>query len=122
MLEPIDFRQFARALGTVHHFEAGDTIFRESDPPTFMYIVLSGSVEIAAHDKVIDTVYEGKALGILSLLDGKPRSATARAKEPCELAMLDQKKFRYMVEEVPNVVWYVMSELGDRLRATNAAL
>jgi CRP-like cAMP-binding protein len=56
------------------------------------------------------------------LLDGQPRTITARATETSELALMDQKKFRYMVEEVPNFVWYVMTELAGRLRATNAAL
>ena len=122
MRQPIDFREFARALGTVVRFGAGDIIFREADPPTCMYIVLSGCVEITAHDKVIETIHESKALGILSLLDGQPRTATARVKEPSELALMDMKKFRYMVEEVPNFVWFVMTELAARLRATNAAL
>jgi CRP-like cAMP-binding protein len=87
-----------------------------------MYIVLSGSVEITAQDKVIETLSESRALGILSLLDGQPRTITARVTEPSELALMDQKRFRYMVEEVPNFVWYVMTELAGRLRATNAAL
>jgi len=35
---------------------------------------------------------------------------------------MDKKKFRYMVEEIPNFVWFVMEELAHRLRTTNAAL
>lgn len=118
----IDFREFARAVGTVMNYAAGDIIFRENDPPNFMYIVLSGSVEITGHAKVIETIHEGNALGILSLLDEQPRTTTARAKDRCELAIMDRRKFRYMVEEIPNFVWYVMDELAHRLRTTNAAL
>jgi CRP-like cAMP-binding protein len=122
MQEPVDFREFARALGTVVRFGPGDIVFRESDPPSCMDIVLTGRVEITAQDKVIETISESRALGILSLLDGQPRTITARVTEPSELALMDQKRFRYMVEEVPNFVWYVMTELAGRLRATNAAL
>jgi CRP/FNR family cyclic AMP-dependent transcriptional regulator len=118
----VDFREFARAVGTVMNYAAGDLIFRENDPPNFMYIVLSGSVEITGHTKVIETIHEGNALGILSLLDEQPRTTTAHAKERCELAIMDRRKFRYMVEEMPNFVWYVMDELAHRLRTTNAAL
>jgi CRP-like cAMP-binding protein len=32
------------------------------------------------------------------------------------------KKFRFMVEETPNFVWFVLNELASRLRATNALL
>jgi CRP-like cAMP-binding protein len=122
MPQPVDFREFARALGTVVRFGPGDIVFRETDPPCCMYIILTGSVELTAHDKVIETLSESRAIGMLSLVDGQPRTATARVTEPTELALMDQKKFRYMVEEVPNFVWYVMSEMAERLRATNAAL
>lgn len=121
-LEPADFRQFARSVGTVMTYRAGDIIFRENDPPRFMYVVLTGVVEIGSHHKIIEMVHEGHALGIISLLDNQPRTATARATEDCELALLDSRKFRYMVEEAPNFVWYVMAELAHRLRTTNAAL
>ncbi len=120
--EPIDFREFARSVGTVMTYRAGDIIFRENDPPRYMYVVLSGAVEVMSHSKIIEIIHEGQALGIISLLDEQQRTATARATADCELALLDRRKFRYMVEEAPNFVWYVMAELAHRLRMPNAAL
>ena len=117
-----DFRPLARALGAVMDFPANEIIFRDGDPPRYMYVVLKGKIEVSAKRKVIETIGEGEALGILSLLDGNPRTITARAIEPCELALLDVKKFRFMVEETPNFVWFVLNELASRLRATNALL
>ncbi|NVO14029.1 MAG: cyclic nucleotide-binding domain-containing protein [Rhodoplanes sp.] len=122
MHDPIDFREFARALGTVVDYATGNTVFSEGDTPRYMYIVLAGSVDIVHRDKLIETIAQGDAFGILGLLDEQPRTVTARAKENCELAVIERKKFRYMVEEVPNFVWYVMDELAQRLRSTNAAL
>ena len=63
---------------------------------------------------------KAQALGMLALIDDRPRITTARATEPCELALLDKKKFRFMVEETPNFVWFVIDEFASRLRATNA--
>jgi CRP/FNR family cyclic AMP-dependent transcriptional regulator len=120
--EKTDFRPIARALGTVLEYAANDFIFREGDPPRYMYMVLKGSVEVSTKSKVIEIVREGKAFGMLSLLDDMPRTNTARAVEPCELALLDKKKFRFMIEEAPNFVWFVLGEFGSRLRATNALL
>jgi len=122
MHEVIDFRDFARAVGTVMTYHPDDIIFRESETPRYMYVVLAGSVEIVSHGKVIEVIGAGQALGIISLLDGMHRTSTARAREISELAIIDGKKFRFMVEEVPNFVWYVMDELAHRLRTTNAAL
>jgi CRP/FNR family cyclic AMP-dependent transcriptional regulator len=122
MHKDIDFREFARGVARVETYRKNDVIFHENDPPNHMYIVLSGSVEISRHSKVIETVGEGMAIGILSLLDGNPRATTARADGDCQLAVMDRRKFRYMVEDVPNFVWYVMNELAHRLRTTNAAV
>ena len=117
-----DFREYAKALGSVVGFSKGQTLFAEGEPPRYVYFILSGSVEVLVHDRVIETIEEGDAVGLVSLVDDQPRSVTARAKENCEVALLDKKKFRYMVEEIPNFVWFVLAELGMRLRAANAAL
>ena len=122
MTSEIDFREFASSVGTITDYEDGDAIFREGDHPAFMYVVLSGAVDIIAQNKNLDRIGAGKALGILSLLDGEPRTVTARASGATQLAVIDRKKFRFMIEEMPNFCWYVMGELAHRLRATNAAL
>jgi len=49
----IDMRQFARSVGTVMHYGPNDFVFNEGDEPRFMYVVLSGEVEISSHGKLI---------------------------------------------------------------------
>jgi CRP/FNR family cyclic AMP-dependent transcriptional regulator len=119
---PFDFRQLARGLGTVINYAAGDVVFREGDKPNYAYIILEGTVEVSSHDKVIERITEGRAFGVVSMIDKKQRSATAKAMEASEIALLDARQFRYMVETTPNFVWYVLAEIVDRLRATNSAL
>jgi CRP-like cAMP-binding protein len=118
----VDFRETARSIGATVTFPAGARIFREGDAPDHMYIVLEGAIDVTHRGQVIETIGPGDALGIISLLDNKPRSATAVVTQDTKLALIDRKNFRYMVEAVPHFVWYVMAELVVRLRATNAAL
>jgi len=118
----IDFRTFARSAGTVVTYKAGDVIFERGGAADFMWIVLSGSVEIESANKLIEVVGVNYAIGIISLIDDLPRSAIARVLEDSELIRIDPHQFRFMVEEMPNFGWYVMRQLADRLRATNAAL
>ncbi len=118
----VDFRETARGIGAMVRFPAGATLFREGDPADHMYILLNGSIDMKRKDKVIESIGPGDALGIVAIIDGKPRSATAVAVTDVELALIDRKNFRFMVETVPHFVWYVIAELVDRLRATNAAL
>ena len=116
------FLSFAQSTGKVAVFETGEAIFTEGDPPHFMYVLLDGAVSLTSHDRVIETIQKGSSLGILSLLDQQRRTVTAIASERTEVASFDRKRFRYMVEEVPNFSLYVMAELAHRLRATNAML
>jgi len=99
--EKTDFREIARDGGITLRFRAGDFIFREGDAASCMYIVLKGSVEMSTRDKIVVTIPEGKPFGMLSLIDKKPRANSARAKEECELALLDERAFRVLVEETP---------------------
>jgi CRP/FNR family transcriptional regulator, cyclic AMP receptor protein len=121
-LKDMDIRPIAAAFGTTLRYRAGDVLFREGDEAEAMYVLVSGAVEVSSRGRVIEVIAPGDGLGIVSLLDGKPRTAQAVAVQESELVVLDARKFRYMVEQVPNFVWYVMDELTQRLRATNAAL
>lgn len=117
-----DYREIARGLGTVIRYAPGDVLFREGEDPTFMYFVLSGRIEVKSHGKFIEFIEDGRALGTVSMVDKNPRSATAEAVVASEVALIDQKKFRFMVEEIPGFCWFVMDVLVHRLRATNQAL
>ena len=121
-VDEADFLTMARSMGTVVRIPANQDVFKLGDPPDHMYMILSGAVEVMGRDKLIERIGAGGSLGIVGLLDDKPRTTTAHVAEDAELAVIDKRRFRYMVESVPNFVWYVMNELVGRLRATNAAL
>jgi CRP-like cAMP-binding protein len=117
-----DYREVSRHAGRVVRLRPGEVLFREGDAAREMFVLLSGTLDIATHGRIIETVQPGDGLGILSLIDGKPRSATATARDDCELAALDERVFRFVVESTPGYVWFVIGEMAQRLRATNAAL
>lgn len=117
-----DYREIARHAGRTLRLSDGERLFAEGDGARDMFVLLSGAIEIAAQGRLIEVVRPGDGLGILSLLDGRPRSATATAKGACEVAALDERTFRFVVEATPGFVWFVLGAMAQRLRATNAAL
>ncbi len=121
-VEKTEFCAMARQMGTVIRFPAGASVFSEGEAADNMYVVLAGELDLRARDKLIEKLRPGDSLGIVGLMDEQARTVSALATSDVELAVLDRRRFRYMVESVPNFVWYVMSELVGRLRATNAAL
>lgn len=117
-----DYREVARHAGRTIRLAPGEVLFAEGEPAQEMYVVLSGSVEVSARGHVVEVVQPGDGLGILSLIDDLPRSATATAVAETEVAVLDPRQFRFVVENTPGFVWFVLGEMAQRLRATQAAL
>ena len=118
----IDMRTFAKSAGATVKVPAGSVVFNKGDTGDCMYIVQAGVIDMMIGDKVIETIGESQALGFMSMIDEQPRSSTARAKEACELSLIDARTFRFMIDEVPNFATYIMSMLARRIRGMGRAM
>jgi CRP-like cAMP-binding protein len=56
------------------------------------------------------------------MIDDQPRSSTAKARDACELTLIDPRIFRFMVDEVPNFATYIMGVLARRIRGMGKAM
>ena len=112
----IDMRTFAKGAGATIHVAPGGIVFNKGEPGDCMYIVQSGVIDMVIGDTVIETIGANEALGFMSMIDEMPRSSTARAREACELSLIDARTFRFMVDEVPNFSTYIMRVLARRIR------
>lgn len=122
MSAEIDMRQFARGAGTNLIFKAGTIVFTMGDPGNCMYVVQSGVIEMVLGDKVVEICGPNEAIGFMSMIDQAPRSSTARVKQDCELSLIDARKFRFMVDEVPNFALYIMGAMARRIRGMGQVL
>jgi CRP/FNR family transcriptional regulator, cyclic AMP receptor protein len=120
--DDIDMRLFAQRVGASVTFAAGSIVFNKDEPGSCMYVVQSGMIEMVIGDKVIEVCGPNEAIGFMSMIDGAARSSTARVKEPCELSLIDQRKFRFMVDEVPNFALYIMGAMARRIRGMSQAM
>lgn len=68
------------------------------------------------HQRVVDTVGPGGILGEMALIDRNPRSATAVAKTDCQLARVDETRFKFLSQQTPYFALEVMRMLAQRLR------
>jgi CRP-like cAMP-binding protein len=101
-----------------------EIVFDEGEEGQALYLVMSGRVLISkTHAGVSQTVAElepGSFFGDLALLDNSPRSAQARAMEPCEMAVFFRADFLGLLE-TDAVIGYKISlalarHIGLRLR------
>jgi CRP-like cAMP-binding protein len=115
----IDFQMLANAGFPPARYAAGDVIFAEGDKGDAMYVVRSGEVTVERNGSIMETLGGGSIFGEMALIDGAPRSATARAKTDCEVAPINEKTFLFLVHETPFFAIAVMRTLASRLRHMN---
>jgi CRP-like cAMP-binding protein len=82
-LSPMEIN-FLATLSKEMRFAAGDYIFREGDEGDLLYIVLDGKVMISkivvdSGEEALAFLERGDYFGEMALIDGKPRSAYAKA-------------------------------------------
>jgi len=118
----VDMRMFAKSAGANVTFPAGSIVFNKGDPGNCMYVVQSGVIEMVIGDTVVEVCGANEAIGFMSMIDAAPRSSTARVKEAVELSIIDQRKFRFMVDEVPNFATYIMGAMARRIRGMSQAM
>ncbi len=101
-------------------FKAGEVIFEENDIGAEMFVVMRGSVEIVkkVHDleKMLLVLEKGDFFGEMSLLEGLPRSASARAREDCELIAIHGTAFEQLIQSQPELAARMLKKMSERLR------
>jgi CRP-like cAMP-binding protein len=110
-------------IGKVLNKNAGEIIFTEGEPGHEMYVVISGKVEISLQHEtksiLLAELGNGDFFGEMSLLEGMPRSGTAKAVQHTQLVVLQQESFRQFMSSDSELAWRVMNGLSTRLRNQN---
>lgn len=94
----------------VESHEEGSVVINEGDPGTSMYLIASGEVKVytRAAGNNGGTLYlarlgEGDFFGEVSVLTGKPRTATITASQRTELLRLDKSKLDGVLSKHPGI-------------------
>lgn len=125
-LATLSERQMANLIKDFSLFRVGkgDVVFHQSDHSADLYIVIEGSAKASlineeGQELILATFQKGDFFGEMSLLDGRPRSATITAAEDSLLAVLKREKFLHSVKEDPIIAIDLLSALVRRLRMTD---
>ena len=105
--------------------ESNDILFRQGDRGNEMYIIVAGLLDIwtendAAHKLHLATLGPPEVVGELEIIDGKPRSASAKALQPTRLIALARDAFFDHIGNYPGMAVHMMTILSERLRQNNA--
>jgi len=103
-------------------FKAGDTIFKQGEPATELYVIKNGRVGIQLGNRILDTLDSYDIFGEMALIDQAPRSADAIAVTDVTLIPVSEKQFLFLVSQTPFFALKVMRVLARRLRAANKVI
>ena len=103
-------------------FAVGELLYSEGDTPSGLFVVLDGAVELVAGfaggvERVFGTVRTGQVLGLLSVIDGGARPATARAVESTRALAVNREAIAGLRARTPMTWAKIISGLGDQLAA-----
>jgi CRP-like cAMP-binding protein len=97
-------------------FAADEVLFEVGSDDRHMYAVREGEIEVYFGDLLIETVGPGGFVGEKSLIDEQPHTTTAIAKTDVVVAIIDEKKFLFLVHETPLFALQVMRIQAQRIR------
>lgn len=101
---------------------AGQPLFTEGDDGHQMFVLTSGNAEVIVQNRTVEVLQAGNIVGEMGIVSPGPRSATVIAQTDCEFVAVDEKRFHFLVQQVPYFATQVMRTLAERLRATNQRL
>ena len=94
---------------------AGTAVVTVGEPGDRFYLVRSGRLQVLAADgKVLGSIGAGGGFGELALLDRRPRNATVRAINDCELWSLDRGHFERWIRERYEITARIRASAEDR--------
>lgn len=112
-------------------YTKNSTLFVEGMTGEVLYVIRKGSVQILKkgadnQDVILATLKEGEFLGEMSLIDNRPRTATARVAEDSTLMAMTKKTFTTLLEKHPDIalkiIMVFLKIANERLRKANESI
>lgn len=117
---PSDMRREIAAKCVRRAFHKGTVLFQKESADQELYLIASGRIRIylpgeSGREVTLNVCGPGEVIGELSMLDGRPRSASAEALDEAVVYCLHHEDFGRLIEASP-VAAAVIRVLAGRLR------
>ena len=110
----------------IRNYPRETMIFSESQSGADMFVIQSGSVKISkivnGTEVTLAVLHKGDMFGEMALLENKPRSATAIAKDECTLMTINKANFTQMVSTQAQLIAKLTTTFSERLWAMHRQL
>ncbi|MBM3201488.1 MAG: cyclic nucleotide-binding domain-containing protein [Chlamydiae bacterium] len=117
--EPVQFKMDMLQGMTHLHYEANQTVFQKGDIGDYLYIIVSGKVqvlkEVGDKSEVIATIGAGEYFGEMALLNEKHRNATIKCIEPTNLIAMKKQDFQILITNFGNLKEHFQTTQSQRI-------
>jgi CRP-like cAMP-binding protein len=114
-------RELKDVLGRAREVEhTGGEIVEEGAKGVGFHLILEGSVAVLQHGEVRRTLGPGDYFGEISMIDGKPRSATIRPEGTVRTLSLAAWNFEPLLEKHPKLAHELLLGLCAHVREAEA--
>ncbi|CAK9067368.1 CRP-like cAMP-activated global transcriptional regulator (cAMP receptor protein) (CRP) (cAMP regulatory protein), partial [Durusdinium trenchii] len=105
---------------------AGTVLFRQGDPGSFAYLLVSGELSVDVDtphgDVTLAVLTAPDMVGEISVFARSPRTATVRTRSAVQLLRLDRDVVRGLLIDHPDAILTIIGALGNRLQGMNGAI
>lgn len=110
----------AKQAKVVQH-SSGAVIAQEGGGAAAFHVIVAGAASVHVKGRARPELGVGDYFGEVSLIDGKPRSATVVATSPLTTVSLASWDFRPILKSDPGVAVGLLAVMCDRLRAAESS-
>jgi CRP/FNR family transcriptional regulator, cyclic AMP receptor protein len=110
-----------KATGRSRRFRARQRLFREGEPGNYVIAIRTGRVKVSVQTRsgrelLLAVKEAGDLVGELSVIDGRPRSATATALDPVDALVVPAPEFAEFIEGHPRIAVRLLRTLAAQIR------
>jgi CRP/FNR family transcriptional regulator, cyclic AMP receptor protein len=109
-------RDAVAGLAQETQFDDGDDVTHEGDEGDAFYVIIDGRLVVSRNGMTLRELGPGDFLGEISLVDGRPRTATVTAFGPVKALVIRRPEFLELMERYGAVRLGVLMALTERVR------
>jgi CRP-like cAMP-binding protein len=102
--------------------EAGHTIVEQDGSAVGFHLILEGEADIEISGRHVSTFGPGDYFGEVSLIDGKPRTASVTTKTAMRSLVIPSWSFNTVLDRYPSIAKELLLMLCARLRSAEAMI
>lgn len=110
-----DLRHVLDVAKEVHHRD-GHVVVEEDKTAVGFHLILDGGAEVTIGGMFVATASSGDYFGEMSIIDGKPRSATVTARGDLTTLAIPAWDFERLMQTHPSIMRGLLVALSGRIR------